>query len=369
MSEISTHRTPISILQEVCVKKGITPLYELVSSEGPIHEPLYVFLCTAGPFSATSKGASKKRAKHQASYLILLKMLNSRLLTETEKYALRDIHIAAVNVLGSDFMDSLDDVELDGLPNRIKQEEEGNFVGRLQELCQKNIWPPPSYEFLTIQSTPSGNEYGCKVRLWKWTHTGKRKVLYEYVTGFGNSKKSAKRRAALGLLDSIIKNNLTIPQEALDDMEEETLSLLNKDDQSNVKESKSESEAATRITSKALRGLWNGKGCKVKVPPINTTDKMDNPCEYLEEICDCAKITVVYTYVAVNNQEMICFAELSTMPPHVIKSQLSSNLASARKDAARRCILFLKAMSSSTPCLNYSEWFTAPLNNNNFQHI
>lgn len=56
MASIATHRTPISILQEVCVKKGITPVYELVSSEGPIHEPNYVFLCSAGPFSATSKG-------------------------------------------------------------------------------------------------------------------------------------------------------------------------------------------------------------------------------------------------------------------------------------------------------------------------
>lgn len=105
-------------------------------------------------------------------------MLNSRLLTESEKYTLRDIHIAAVNVLGSDFMDSLDDIELDGLPNKIKQEEEGNFVGQLQDLCQKNTWPPPSYEFLTIpQSTPSGNEYSCKVRLWKWTHTGKTNIF------------------------------------------------------------------------------------------------------------------------------------------------------------------------------------------------
>lgn len=58
-----------------------------------------------------------------------------------------------------------------------------------------------------------------------------------------------------------------------------------------------------------------------------------------------------------------CFAELSTLPPHVIKSQLSPNLASARKDAARRCILFLKAMSSTTPCLNYSEWFSASPDN------
>ncbi|CAH8551929.1 unnamed protein product [Schistosoma bovis] len=354
MSEIATHRTPISILQEVCVKKGITPIYELVSSEGPIHEPLYVFLCTAGPFSATSKGASKKRAKHQASYLILLKMLNSRLLTESEKNTLRDIHIAAVNVLGSDFMDSLDDIELDGLPNKIKQEEEGNFVGQLQDLCQKNTWPPPSYEFLTIpQSTPSGNEYSCKVRLWKWTHTG-----------FGNSKKSAKRRAALGLLDNIIKNNLTIPQEALDDMEEETLSLLDKQDQSDLKENKLENEATARISSKALRGLWNRKGGKIRVPPIDNPDKVDNACEYLQEICDCAKITVVYTYVPANSQGMICcFAELSTLPPHVIKSQLSPSLASARKDAARRCILFLKAMSSTTPCLNYSEWFSASPDN------
>ncbi|VDQ14772.1 unnamed protein product [Trichobilharzia regenti] len=200
-------------------------------------------------------------------------MLNSRLLTESEKCNLRDIHIAAANILGSDFMDTLDDAELDGIPSKIKQQEEGNFVGRLQELCQKNIWPPPSYEFLDVAPClPSG---------------------------FGNSKKSAKRRAAYGLLNNIIKNNLTIPQEALEYMEEETLSLVN---QSNVKENKLESEATVRISSKALRGLWNAKGNKVKVPPMDNTDSLNNPCEYLASICECAKITVVYAYVSANEK-------------------------------------------------------------------
>lgn len=34
-------KTPVSVLQEVLSKRGITPSYELVQIEGAIHEPTF----------------------------------------------------------------------------------------------------------------------------------------------------------------------------------------------------------------------------------------------------------------------------------------------------------------------------------------
>ena len=57
-------KTPVSVLQELLSRRGITPKYELVQIEGAIHEPIFryrVFL--SSEFVATGTGRSKKRSK------------------------------------------------------------------------------------------------------------------------------------------------------------------------------------------------------------------------------------------------------------------------------------------------------------------
>jgi len=49
-------KTPISHLQELCNKWGIVPLYELVASEGPIHEPVFEISVKVREYSAIGKG-------------------------------------------------------------------------------------------------------------------------------------------------------------------------------------------------------------------------------------------------------------------------------------------------------------------------
>jgi len=49
-------KTPISYLQEMCNKRGITPQYDLIANEGAVHEPLFVFKVTAGEYIGTGKG-------------------------------------------------------------------------------------------------------------------------------------------------------------------------------------------------------------------------------------------------------------------------------------------------------------------------
>lgn len=65
-------KTPVSVLQELLSRRGITPKYELVQIEGAIHEPIFryrVFL--SSELLATGTGRSKKDAKHAAAKNLL----------------------------------------------------------------------------------------------------------------------------------------------------------------------------------------------------------------------------------------------------------------------------------------------------------
>lgn len=53
-------KTPISLLQELCTKKGLSPQYECLSTEGQIHEPTFTFRVTVNDITAVGNGKSKK---------------------------------------------------------------------------------------------------------------------------------------------------------------------------------------------------------------------------------------------------------------------------------------------------------------------
>jgi len=55
-------KTPISFLQEQCAKKGVTPKYDLMSIEGAVHEPTFVYRVSVGEITATGSGQSKKKS-------------------------------------------------------------------------------------------------------------------------------------------------------------------------------------------------------------------------------------------------------------------------------------------------------------------
>jgi hypothetical protein len=66
-------KTPISLLQEITTKcKMQAPVYELITTVGRIHEPLFVYKCALNQeFYIHGKGASKKKAKHAAALGVL----------------------------------------------------------------------------------------------------------------------------------------------------------------------------------------------------------------------------------------------------------------------------------------------------------
>ena len=46
-------KTPVSLLQELYVRRGLTPKYDLVQIEGAVHEPTFKYRVTIGDFVAT----------------------------------------------------------------------------------------------------------------------------------------------------------------------------------------------------------------------------------------------------------------------------------------------------------------------------
>jgi len=53
---IPAGKTPISFLQELCTKRGITPQYDLIANEGAVHEPTFIMRVTVGEITANGKG-------------------------------------------------------------------------------------------------------------------------------------------------------------------------------------------------------------------------------------------------------------------------------------------------------------------------
>ena len=67
-------KTPVSLLQELYVRKGITPKYDLVQIEGAVHEPTFKYRVTVGDLVSTGCGQSKKKAKHSAAKAMIEKL-------------------------------------------------------------------------------------------------------------------------------------------------------------------------------------------------------------------------------------------------------------------------------------------------------
>jgi len=177
---VSNAKTPVSLLQELYVRRGMTPKYDLVQIEGAVHEPTFKYRVTVGEFVATGCGQSKKKAKHSAAKSILDKLLGA----QNAGVAPPGQPIIPENV--QDVFSPYDD----GI--------DGNPVGVLQELCMSRRWPPPTYDLNEEEGLPHERSFIIICVIGKHRETG-----------IGKSKKLAKRQAA----NKMIKRLQIIPTE------------------------------------------------------------------------------------------------------------------------------------------------------------
>lgn len=169
--------TPISVLQDFCSRyldnKG--PDYQLLSSDSLIHKPTFTFRVEVDGIIITASGQSKKKAKHAAALEALASLIDKYPDENVSKY-LKETSFATE-----------DSTKIAG------EGEEVNAVGKLQELCMKKKWRPPRYD--PLEETTKEHDRSFKVICTIDTEGQSFNS-----TGYGRSKKLAKRSSAIEML-------------------------------------------------------------------------------------------------------------------------------------------------------------------------
>nr|CAD7573911.1 unnamed protein product [Timema californicum] len=174
-------KTPVSILQELCVQRGITPIYTLIYDGGGTHDcyfkyrvhvadfvsvvnsavveksnadeaifvPSHLHVVISGLMMASrchlllrfvvhgtvGSGHSKKEAKHEAAKIALERIKETRTVTDSSTEILLD---APLEQVASPYEGNLHE----------------NAVGRLQEICMANNMPLAEYVMVSEEGPP-----------------------------------------------------------------------------------------------------------------------------------------------------------------------------------------------------------------------
>ncbi|KAF6210465.1 hypothetical protein GE061_013571 [Apolygus lucorum] len=152
-------KTPVTLLQELLLKRKINPTYNLILNGVGTHEPIFKYEVAAGTQTATGTGKSKKEAKHNAANELLL-LLDS------------GVH---------------------SLANEVTSPYEGvlkeNAVGELQDFCCTHRLRFPEYKLTRDEGLPHA-------KVFSWTCT-----ISSFTTeATARTKKNAKQMAAQEML-------------------------------------------------------------------------------------------------------------------------------------------------------------------------
>ncbi|XP_023031331.1 RISC-loading complex subunit tarbp2 isoform X2 [Drosophila willistoni] len=289
-------KTPVSILQELLSRRGITPGYELVQIEGAIHEPTFRFRVSFKdkdtPFTAMGAGRSKKEAKHAAARALIDKLIVVQL-PETMNSAGVGPGGGAV---GSSAAGSGGDGNSNVAPGSASDSGDkivGNPIGWLQEMCMQRRWPPPSYETETELGLPHERLFTIACTILNYREVGK-----------GKSKKIAKRLAAHKMWTRL--------QEAPID--------------------------AVKINDSICSEMENDKTCL-------KNSKIDY-IKLLGEIATENQFEVTYVDIEEKTYtvQFQCLVQLSTLPVGVCHGT-GSTTGEARRNAAQNALEYLKIMT------------------------
>ncbi|KAI4461141.1 loquacious isoform b [Holotrichia oblita] len=291
-------KTPVSVLQELLSRRGITPKYELVQIEGAIHEPIFryrVFL--SNEYIATGTGRSKKEAKHAAAKNLLDLLVGKT----TAEQANPTNGTTSLTDITNQVVSPFDDKVM------------GNPIGWLQEMCMSRRWPPPSYEMENEEGLPHERQFtiACKVLKFREIGTGK-------------SKKLAKRMAAHKMwqaLQDMSLENTNINQMFDEDEELTTRGGNLQSRYAGLKDSKINTIASNNSHSHKVsqfhKYLKQANGPKVtELQNTSVSIKDFNCIQFLQELA--TELQFETTYVDIDEKSVTgkyqCLLQISTVP-------------------------------------------------------
>lgn len=219
---MESHDSPISLLNQICVRNSLTPTYILIASEGMVHAPTFTYRVQLVEYVEEGSGPSKKKAKHVAARNMLRRLLNQTNLIEEKETVKRvlkrcdDEDIAEALALQkstkekqNETCDASTNLNPKSTSTNEAANEEENPIGKLQEICMKKHWNPPIYEDYGEKGAPHEREFHVDCMI---------ESLSLKQRGMGKSKKVAKRAAALQMLNQLRKDNLDKIDDLLDNL-------------------------------------------------------------------------------------------------------------------------------------------------------
>ncbi|XP_066248030.1 protein Loquacious-like isoform X1 [Euwallacea similis] len=321
----SMNKTPVSVLQELLSRRGITPKYELLQIEGAIHEPVFryrVFLNS--DFLATGTGRSKKDAKHAAAKN-LLDLLVGKV---TPEQANQTNGTPGAADITAQVVSPYDDKVM------------GNPIGWLQEMCMSRRWPPPLYEMEHEEGLPHERQFTIACQVLKLREIGT-----------GKSKKLAKRVAANKMwqtLQDLPLDGNNFP--GFDPDEEITGKAGNLTQRyAGLKDSKIPilNNQQSQKVSQFHKALKQSAGKKLNdLQTVNLAGKDFSSIQYLQDIAVEQNFEV--TYVDIEEKSVFgrcqCLVQLSTLPVAVCFG-IGKLPADAQANAAHNALEYLKIMT------------------------
>ncbi|TMW42455.1 hypothetical protein DOY81_012465 [Sarcophaga bullata] len=322
-------KTPVSLLQELLSRRGITPSYELVQIEGAIHEPTFRYRVSFNdkdvPFTAMGAGRSKKEAKHSAARALIDKLTGVQL-PEAQATA-----PAVTNATVGIDNNANNTGSGDGADKIV-----GNPIGWLQEMCMSRRWPPPNYETETEVGLPHERLFTIACTILNFREVGK-----------GKSKKIAKRTAAhkmwTRLQETPIDNNQLIENMGTElggdksnyygDLKDITVPTLT-------------SQHSNKV-SQFHKTLKNSTGKKLlKLQKTCLKDPKIDYVKLLGEIANENQFEVTYVDIEEKTftDKFQCLVQLSTLPVGVCHGS-GNTPTDAQKMAAQNALEYLKIMT------------------------
>ncbi|KAK9512075.1 hypothetical protein O3M35_000584 [Rhynocoris fuscipes] len=157
-------KTPVTMLQELLIKKQLIPTYNIIFNGAGTHDPLFKYEVAACGASAVGSGKSKKEAKHEAARLLLEKLVGE---------SPGDVLDANVN---SPYAEVIKD----------------NAVGMLAEFCGEKNLPQPKYDLVRDEGLPHAKLFSFKCSVSSFTTEAE-----------ARTKKQAKQLAANEMLNKL----------------------------------------------------------------------------------------------------------------------------------------------------------------------
>ncbi|XP_043493171.1 RISC-loading complex subunit TARBP2-like isoform X1 [Polistes fuscatus] len=174
------NKTPVSILQEMMVKKKMIPNYDLIHDGGGTHVNTFTYRVSCEGLTATGTGRNKKDAKHEAAKAMLEKIAAHRAYPQLPASPAQSPVRSPIPTV------------VPASPRIPPNEPFINAIGALQSVCGDNCLEEPKYISISDEGPPHAKifTYQCILSMFK-------------EIGVATTKKQAKHEAARKMLNRI----------------------------------------------------------------------------------------------------------------------------------------------------------------------